>query len=918
MAADLSIRIGAELTEIKGALAALRKDFASVGQAAKQAGGGQALQGIEQGASGAAASVGRLVASFATLAGAIKLIGAADELNTLNARIRLVTNSTEEYNRAQVALFDLAQRTRTALGETINLYARIANATKDAGVGQEVLLQVVETVNQAVQLSGASGQAAEAALVQLGQGLASGALRGEELNSILEQTPALADAIAKGLGKTRGELRQLGQDGKLSAQQVIEALLRQRDAVAQQFAQLPLTVGQASTQVQNAWLQLVGVFDQTRGATSGLAQVISGIADSLSSDRTLGAVVEFSATWSDAFRAIVADTRRAVEIIDGATSDIAGQGENLIQLLARAFREFPVNVRAAVRIVTTLLASGADEAIAYAEQMRDAVAAIFTDDTLQAAAARYQRRMEAINQARRESIDLALSERDQALADAKAVRETFEETRRLARRPRPDGFSRGKFKPQLSDAQKREAEQVRKAELDAQEKLTKDSYQRQLGILQEFYEDAKIAAADYFARRQALELEAFDRAIAIERQRAAAGGADRIKALAEIELLERQKGDVQRRIQREQAAEARKLAAELAQAEAQDLENQGRLADAARIRLEAQFRDLLQRLEAEGNAAGVRLIRGLIDTGVAKARFDELRALAERAIADLERRRAEIQRDVDQGRISPDQGRQQGEAAQADAVARLAPVNGQLQQLAGTLKDPALVEAANNLGEAIARIGDKPVTGLKAAVIDLEKSLQSMSESFAQVAVNAGVDAVNKLFTDLRSGTKSAGEALSDFVVGFAESMAQIATRALATYAVLQFLDAVYPGLGRTTAAFMGVGARPYHSGGVVGQGGGPTRQVPAWMFAGAPRYHSGGMVGLKAGEVPAILQTGEEVLSRSDPRNAANGGGGGGTRIVNVIDPSLVQDYMTSAAGERVILNVIERNRGAVRQKLV
>jgi hypothetical protein len=147
VAADLTFRIGAELTEIKGALAGLKKDIASVGQAANASGGQQAFKGVEGGARAALGGVARLVAGLVTLAGAIKLIGAADELNTLNARIKLVTNSTEEYNRAQVALFDLAQRTRSSLGSTIDLYAKIAQSTKDAKVGQEVLLSVVETIN---------------------------------------------------------------------------------------------------------------------------------------------------------------------------------------------------------------------------------------------------------------------------------------------------------------------------------------------------------------------------------------------------------------------------------------------------------------------------------------------------------------------------------------------------------------------------------------------------------------------------------------------------------------------------------------------------------------------------------------------------------------------------------------------------
>jgi len=104
----------------------------------------------------------------------------------------------------------------------------------------------------------------------------------------------------------------------------------------------------------------------------------------------------------------------------------------------------------------------------------------------------------------------------------------------------------------------------------------------------------------------------------------------------------------------------------------------------------------------------------------------------------------------------------------------------------------------------------------------------------------------------------------------------------------------------------------------MVTASGGPRRSVNPLIFAGAPRFHAGGMVGLKPGEVPAILQTGEEVLARNDPRNAANGGGGGGgTRIINVLDPGLVQDYMTSSSGEKTFVNLIERNAGSIRQIL-
>lgn len=921
MAADLEFRIGAELTEIKGALASLRRDFAAVGQSAQQAGGRNALQGLEGGAKSALGTIGRLAAGFASLAGAIQLIGAADELNTLNARLRLVTGSTEEFASAQVKVFELAQRTRSSLSETITLYARIAQATKEAGVGQGVLLEVVETINQAVQLSGASTQAAEAALIQLGQGLASGTLRGEELNSVLEQTPALADAIAKGMGITRDQLRKFGQDGKISAEQVIKALQAQRGEVAAQFAQLPLTVGQSVTLLKNAGLQLVGAFDTASGATGGLARVIKGLADFLQSDEAVGAILEFAATWSGAFEQIVKDAGEAVQLIREATADITGQGEDLIGLLGRAFRELPVNIRTSIRIVTVNIAALVDRVIAEARFVKEAIAAIFSDDTIDAAAARYRQRLAAIEQAAQDSIDGALADRDGALKDAAAARQQAQAARNAARAA-TGSRAAGNFRRTATDEQKRAAEALRKAQLDAEEKLAEDSAKRQLGTLQNLYDDARLAASEYFAAREAIELAAIDRSIALERERAAAGGTERVKALAQIELLERQKGDIQRKAARDTAEAQKAIDRELEQARAQDLENAGQGAAAARIRLEAQFRDLIARLQAAGNVEGVKLIQRLIDTGVAQAQFDQIKAQFDKTLADLRARQQAIADQQATGALTPDAARAQQADAQQQTVAKLRELNAELQLLAADPKAlPAIKAAAEEANRALKQLEIDGMTGVNKAAFDLRASLANLQEGFAQSATGAGVDALTGFFTDLASGTKSAGDALKDFVRGFAASMAQIAARALATYLVLQLLEAIFPGAGKLVAASGGVGfggndatGFVQHRGGMAGTG--PRRRVNPLVFAGAPRFHSGsGVLGLKPDEIPAILQTGERVQSRAEVAAAASGQGG--TRVVNVIDPNLVQDYLTTPAGERVVLNVIERNSGAIRAKL-
>jgi hypothetical protein len=249
-------------------------------------------------------------------------------------------------------------------------------------------------------------------------------------------------------------------------------------------------------------------------------------------------------------------------------------------------------------------------------------------------------------------------------------------------------------------------------------------------------------------------------------------------------------------------------------------------------------------------------------------------------------------------------------------------LNEKLQELAVRTNDPLIIQGAQRLGLTLRTVAQESATGWEAAKNSLRASLAELERTFEQAAVNAGVTALEGFFMNLVDGSQSASEALRGFVRSFAISMAQIAARALATFAVLQLLEFFFPGAGRAAAGAPAGGtpftnpARAFHSGGIVGAGG-ILRNVNPLLFAGAPRYHSGGMVGLKPGEVPAILQTGEEVLSRRDPRNAANGGGGSNVRIINTIDPELAAEYFNSPAGEKTFVNLISRNSATLRNVL-
>ncbi len=225
-----------------------------------------------------------------------ELVRIADQYAQITSRLRLATRATGDFSEVQASLRQAAQDTRAPLQDTVNLYSQIAPSLAAVGISSQRTVGIITTVNQAIALSGASTEAAGAALVQFTQGLASGALRGEELNSILEQTPALADAIAKGLGVTRGQLRALGAEGKLTAEVVAKALETVSGSIASDFKDVPLTVGQSMVLLRNSFAQFIGSVDQGTGATvalaSGISTVGQGLDDLASSTETTKPLVD--------------------------------------------------------------------------------------------------------------------------------------------------------------------------------------------------------------------------------------------------------------------------------------------------------------------------------------------------------------------------------------------------------------------------------------------------------------------------------------------------------------------------------------------------------------------------------------------------------------------------------------------------
>ncbi|MBH2008090.1 MAG: tape measure protein [Xanthomonadaceae bacterium] len=293
---NVKAAVGAAKLEVN----ALVPAYAQAGQAATASGNQQRL--ANEGVGKSVASIGDQLRSIQNIAmiavgggflgGIAKdALATADTFNNLQARIKLVTGEGALLTSSFQGVSDVALRTNSNLEQTGTLFARVAEAGKSAGLSAQQAaaqsLALTETINQSIQLSGGSAESSSAAITQLIQALQSGVLRGEEFNSIMEQSPRLAKALADGLNVTTGELRKMAETGSLTTDVVIRSLKSQSDTIKSEFASLPPTVGRAIENLNTSWTLFVGNLDKGAGISKTVAGAIDSLAGNLNTVLTV-------------------------------------------------------------------------------------------------------------------------------------------------------------------------------------------------------------------------------------------------------------------------------------------------------------------------------------------------------------------------------------------------------------------------------------------------------------------------------------------------------------------------------------------------------------------------------------------------------------------------------------------------------
>lgn len=229
------------------------------------------------------ASAGKAAAAASAAFATGKIVQIADEWNSVNARLKQASSSADDFAASQRQLMEISQRTGTAFSDNANLFSRAAASMREFGYSSDEVLKITEAVSTGLKLSGANTQEASSVITQFSQALAQGVLRGEEFNAVNEAGDRVIRALAAGMGVARKDLKSMADQGQLTIDKVVPALMSQLGSLQGEFASMPQTVSGSLQKVTNSFMAWVGGVNQATGATDALSGGLEGVAQTLDS-----------------------------------------------------------------------------------------------------------------------------------------------------------------------------------------------------------------------------------------------------------------------------------------------------------------------------------------------------------------------------------------------------------------------------------------------------------------------------------------------------------------------------------------------------------------------------------------------------------------------------------------------------------
>jgi tape measure domain-containing protein len=349
---DLVIRMAADVARVKSDMDSVKSYTKQTADVADKA----ALL-IKQ--AFAAISVGFVVREFVQL---------SDAATSLDARLKLATRSSQEYETAQKDVYRIAQSMRVPLADIATLYGRLSDPVRKLGGDTRATAIITEGFAAALRISGATTAEASSATLQFSQAMASGVLRGEEFNAVNEASPRVMQALESALGKTRGELRKMAEQGQLTADVVGNALIKEFVNLKAEAESMPITFGAAMTQLRNDILVFVAGVESATGVSQSLSGFIQSIAI---------LVNQFGSALFEAGKN-AADAGHKIDYVGGAILGIGTIIETLLVLGAQVsyvFKAIGIEIGGLAAQAVALASNGLEAAKEVGHQMKEDAAA---------------------------------------------------------------------------------------------------------------------------------------------------------------------------------------------------------------------------------------------------------------------------------------------------------------------------------------------------------------------------------------------------------------------------------------------------------------------------------------------------------------------------------------------------------------
>ena len=209
----------------------------------------------------------------------------ADEYQNLNARLKLVTNDSNDLAVVQNRLFEISQDTGTSYAENAGSYAKLAVSLRDAGTQSDETLRITELVNKSLIINGSNTEEASSFMLQFAQAMGSGVLQGDEFRSMMENNSYFAQKLAKALGTDIAGLRKMSKDGKLTSDVLRAAFPGMAEEINAAFGQIPVTTSRAMTALQNAFYRIIDDSNKASDGTGTIATSILELAQTIDQNR---------------------------------------------------------------------------------------------------------------------------------------------------------------------------------------------------------------------------------------------------------------------------------------------------------------------------------------------------------------------------------------------------------------------------------------------------------------------------------------------------------------------------------------------------------------------------------------------------------------------------------------------------------